>query len=89
MVEVLSLKEDENYQLKKDILNQLSREGHIDQIKAQLRSQVIKAMEQQKKKSYGGASKYLQNSELSNPVAKKVVSHPDGLLCAEIIREFL
>jgi|LauGreDrversion4_2_1035121.scaffolds.fasta_scaffold57711_3 hypothetical protein len=30
MVEVLSLKEDENYQLKKDILNQLSREGHID-----------------------------------------------------------
>ena len=60
MVEVLSLKQDENFALKKDVLEQLSREGFLDQIKAQLRSQVIKAMEQQKKKSYGRASKYMQ-----------------------------
>jgi hypothetical protein len=46
-------------------------------------------MEKEKKKSYGTASKYLQQSELSNPVTKKVISHPDGLLCAEIIKEFL
>lgn len=47
-------------------------------------------MEQQKKKEFKGASKYLQNSsEIQNPITKKVVSHPDGLLCAEIIREFM
>lgn len=46
-------------------------------------------MEQEKKQSYGMASKYLQQSELSNQVTKKVISNDDGLLCAEIIREFL
>ena len=46
MVEVLSLKDGPNFSLKKDVLNQLIKEGQIDQIKAQLRSQVIRAMEQ-------------------------------------------
>lgn len=59
MVEVLSLSRDSNYQTKKEILEQLTQAGQIDSIKAQLRSQVIKALEQQKKKSFGGASKYL------------------------------
>lgn len=55
-----------------------------------MRAQVVKKLEAEKKKSYGtGASKYLQQSELSNAVTKKVVSHDDGLLCAELIREFL
>lgn len=76
-------------QLKKDVLNNLIQEGKLDSIKAQLRSQVIKALEQQKKKDFKGASKYLQGSEISNPITKKVVSHPDGLLCAELIREFM
>ncbi len=46
-------------------------------------------MEKEKKAKFGGASKYLQKSELSNPVTMKVVQNEDGLLCAEIIREFL
>jgi len=50
---------------------------------------VIKALEQQKKKEFKGASKYLQNSEIQNPITKKVVSNADGLLCAELIREFM
>ena len=43
----------------------------------------------EKKSSFGGASKYLKQSELATTVTKKVVSNDDGLLCAEIIREFL
>lgn len=58
-------------------------------MRAQLRAQVIKAMEKEKKSQYGSASKYLQQSELSNQITKKVIEHEDGLLCAEIIREFL
>jgi len=67
----------------------LSKEGQIDKIKASLRSEVIRVLENEKKKSFGGASKYLKQSELATTVTKKVVSHDDGLLCAEIIREFL
>ena len=90
MTEILSLnRNDANFDLKKQVLNDLIDKGQLDNIKAQLRSQVIKAMEMQKKKSFGGASKYLQHSEISNPITKKVVSHPDGMICAEIIREFM
>lgn len=46
-------------------------------------------MEKEKKSQYGSASKYLQKSEISNPITKKVVEHEDGLLCAELIREFM
>lgn len=81
--------DDPNIKLKKDVLNQLIDGGQLDQIKAQLRSKVISALEMQKKKEFKGASKYLQSSELSNPITKKVVSYPDGLLCAEIIKEFM
>jgi hypothetical protein len=61
----------------------------MDKMKANLRSEVIRVLENEKKKSFGGASKYLKQSELSTTVTKKVVSNDDGLLCAEIIREFL
>lgn len=50
---------------------------------------MIRVLENEKKKSFGGASKYLKQSELATTVTKKVVSNDDGLLCAEIIREFL
>jgi hypothetical protein len=46
-------------------------------------------MEAKKKKSFGAAAKYMTGSLISNPIAHKVVQHPDGLLCAEIIREFM
>lgn len=85
----MHLNKDSDYQLKANILNNLQSEGYIDQIRAQLRAQVIKALDKEKKQQYGMASKYLQQSELSNPVTKKVVQNDDGLLCAEIIREFM
>jgi hypothetical protein len=31
----------------------------------------------------------MTGSEIQSNITKKVVEHPDGLLCAEIIREFL
>eukprot|EP00347_Sterkiella_histriomuscorum_P004528 403360119 len=89
MIDVLSLKRDQDFQTKSNILTQLQKEGFIDQIRAQLRAQVINAMEKEKKSQYGSASKYLQKSEISNPITKKVVEHEDGLLCAELIREFM
>ncbi len=58
-------------------------------MKASLRSEVIRVLEKEKKSAFGGASKYLKQSELATTVTKKVVSNEDGLLCAEIIREFL
>ena len=89
MVDILSLKKDENFTLKRDVLEELTKQGYMDQMKAQLRARVIDAMEQKKKKSYGNASKYMRHSEIQNPITKKVVGHEDGLLCAEIMREFM
>ena len=54
-----------------------------------MRQEVIRVLENEKKKSFGVASKYLKQSVLATTVTKKVVSNDDGLLCAEIIREFL
>ena len=67
----------------------MGKEGYLDKVKASLRSEVIRVLEKEKKSAYGGASKYLKQSELATTVTKKVVSNDDGLLCAEIIREFL
>ena len=83
------LAQDQNYETKCRILSTLGVEGQIDKLKASLRSEVIRILEKEKKQSFGGASKYLKQSELATTVTKKVVSNEDGLLCAEIIREFL
>ena len=80
---------DQNYDTKVKLLQTLHQEGKIDSIKASLRSEVIRVLENEKKKSFGGASKYLKQSTLATTVTKKVVANDDGLLCAEIIREFL
>ena len=85
----MRLRRDENLATKTRILDSLNKEGYMDKMKANLRSEVIRVLENEKKKSFGGASKYLKQSELSTTVTKKVVSNEDGLLCAEIIREFL
>jgi hypothetical protein len=89
MVDVLRLNKDENYETKSRILKTLDQEGYIDKLKASLRSEVIRVLEKERKQSYGRSSKYLKQSELATTVTKKVVSNEDGLLCAEIIREFL
>lgn len=84
----MRLKND-NFETKERILAQLAKEGYIDKVKAQLRSEVVRVLEKEKKQAFGGASKYLKQSELATTVTKKVVSNEDGLICAEIIREFL
>ena len=89
MVKESQLIRDQNYDTKVKILTTLRTEGQIDKLKASLRSEVIRVLENEKKKSFGGASKYLKQSELATTVTKKVVSNDDGLICAEIIREFL
>ena len=89
MADVMRLSKDENYETKVKILNVLDQEGMIDKIKASLRSEVIRVLEKERKQSYGRSSKYLKQSELATTITKKVVSNDDGLLCAEVIREFM
>lgn len=89
MADVMRLSRDENYEAKVKILNVLDQEGMIDKIKASLRSEVIRVLEKERKQSYGRSSKYLKQSELATTITKKVVSNDDGLLCAEVIREFM
>ena len=89
MADVMRLSKDENYDTKVKILNVLDQEGMIDKIKASLRSEVIRVLEKERKQSYGRSSKYLKQSELATTITKKVVSNDDGLLCAEVIREFM
>lgn len=60
MAEILSLKQDENFTLKRDVLEELTKQGYMDQMKAQLRARVIEAMEAKKKISFGRASKYMK-----------------------------
>ena len=52
-----------------------------------LRAQVVRTLEAEKKASLGSAAKYIKPLSLST--ARKVISNEDGLLCAELIREFL
>ena len=54
------IKRDENLETKQRIIDQLSREGYIDKVKAQLRSEVVRVLEKEKKSAFGGASKYLK-----------------------------
>jgi hypothetical protein len=48
---------------------------------------VVETLEAEKKSQLGSAAKYIKPLSLST--TRKVVANPDGLLCAEIIREFL
>lgn len=60
MVKESSLRRDQNIETKVKILQTLKQEGQIDKLKASLRSEVIRVLENEKKKSFGGASKYLK-----------------------------
>ena len=72
---------------KQRIIETLKNEGFIDTLKSKLRAQVVKTLEDEKKKSLGAAGKYIKPLSLST--ARKVIQNEDGLLCAELIREFL
>ena len=60
MVDVMRLRQDENLATKQRILDQLNKEGQMDKMKAHLRQEVLRVLENEKKKSLGGASKYLK-----------------------------
>ena len=60
MVRESQLKNDKNLETKVKIFQTLTAEGQIDKLKASLRSEVIRVLENEKKKSFGGASKYLK-----------------------------
>jgi hypothetical protein len=61
----------------------------MHKMQANLKAEVIRVLEQQRKQNFGAASKYLKQSVLGTSVTKKVVENVDGLMCAEIIREFM
>ena len=70
------------------VIESLTKEGFIDQMRAQLRAQVVKKLEAEKKQSLGAAAKYMQNT-LSLTTTRKVVATEEGALIAEMIQEFL
>jgi ribosomal protein S8 len=50
MADKMRLKSNsDNYETKERILDQLKKEGYIDKVKAQLRSEVIRVLEKEKK----------------------------------------
>lgn len=55
-------------------------------MRAQIRLQVVKQLEEEKKKRLGSAAKYIK--PLSLTTTRKVVGTEDGLLLAELMREF-
>ena len=69
------------------VIESLEQEGFIDQLKARLRAQVVQKLEAEKKQQLGSAAKYMKPLSLST--TRKVVGNEDGLLIAELIREFL
>jgi hypothetical protein len=72
---------------KQRIIETLRKEGFIDNMRAKLRAQVVQTLEAEKKASLGSAGKYIKPLSLST--TRKVIANEDGLLCAELIREFL
>jgi len=72
---------------KQKVIDSLTKEGFIDKLRAQLRAQVVKTLEAEKKASMGAAGKYVKPLSLTQ--TRKCVETEDGLLCAELIREFL
>jgi hypothetical protein len=77
MSEILELnRDDPNFKMKKDVLNNLISNGGLDDIKSRLRAKVIEQLEAEKKKylhtclitiyrSRGKAAKYAIGSEIT------------------------
>eukprot|EP01022_Parablepharisma_sp_SALTPOND_P000762 TRINITY_DN105011_c1_g1_i1.p1 TRINITY_DN105011_c1_g1~~TRINITY_DN105011_c1_g1_i1.p1 ORF type:complete len:366 (-),score=78.31 TRINITY_DN105011_c1_g1_i1:139-1236(-) len=70
-------------ELKNLVLQTLESKGVLGQIRAKLRTCVFKVIEQEDA-NLKGSGNYLEN-----PMAAKIVDNEDGLICAELIREFL
>ena len=69
--------------LKNLVLQTLEAKGVLGQIRAKLRTCVFKVIEQEDA-NLKGSGNYLEN-----PLAAKIAENEDGLICAELIRDFL
>ena len=72
-------------ELKNLVIQTLETNGILGQLRAQLRSCVFKVIDNQDQVEKGQGSGF----HWENPNAKKVLQHTSGLLCAELIRDFL
>ena len=72
---------------KQNVIESLKQGGQIEKLKAALRAEVVRQLEADKKKQLGSAAKYIKPLSLTQ--TRELVGKEDGLLCAELIREFL
>ena len=72
-------------ELKNLVIQTLETNGILGQLRAQLRSCVFKVIDNQEQveKSQGSGFHW------ENPQAKKVLSTASGIMCAELVKEFL
>ena len=71
-------------ELKNLVIQTLETNGILGQLRAQLRSCVFKVIDNQEQVEKGQSSFHWEN-----PAAKKVMQTASGVVCAELIREFL
>lgn len=71
--------------LKSLVITQLEDEGTLNNMRAQLRSQVFKAIEKYADKP----TKQQAGFQWQNPIAHKIAENEDAKLMAQMIREFL
>ena len=71
-------------ELKNVVIQTLETNGMLNQLRAKLRSNVFQIIEQQ-----DSNLKTSTGFQWENPLALKILETPEGMLCTELIREFL
>lgn len=71
-------------ELKNIVIQTLESNGILGNLRAQLRSSVFKVIDSQDKNLKDGCG-----FQWENPLAPKIVETPEGMMCIDIIREFL
>ena len=71
-------------ELKNVVIQTLETNGMLNQLRAKLRSNVFQIIEQQ-----DTGLKTSTGFQWENPLALKILETPEGMLCTELIREFL
>ena len=72
-------------ELKNLVIQTLETNGILGQLRAQLRSCVFKVIDNQEQMEKGQGSGF----HWENPQARKVLSTASGVICAELVKEFL
>lgn len=71
-------------ELKNLVIQSLETNGILGQLRAQLRSCVFKVIDNQEQ-----IEKKQSSFHWENPMAKKILSTASGVICAELIKDFL